>query len=70
MLLAGVQPKAAAARLGHSSVTLFNETYAHMLAEFDEDAAAKVEGAIRRRPVLPRKRSVPILPLWCRFCRD
>jgi integrase len=52
MLVAGVAPKAAAERLGHSSVVLFNDTYAHMLQEIDADAAAKLEAAItgRRRP--------------------
>ena len=47
MLKAGVSAKVAAERLGHSSIVLFNDTYAHMLAELDEDAAAKVGRAIR-----------------------
>ena len=50
MLLSGVAPKAAAERLGHSSTQLFHETYAHMLQEFDADAAAKLQGVIRRSP--------------------
>ena len=49
MLLAGVAPKAAAERLGHASVGLFHDTYAHMLQELDADAAAKLQGAIRRQ---------------------
>lgn len=49
MLLAGVSSKAAAERLGHSSTQLFNDTYAHMLAEIDADAAAKLQSVIRRR---------------------
>ena len=50
MLLSGVAPKAAAERLGHSSTQLFHETYAHMLQELDADAAAKLQGVIRRSP--------------------
>lgn len=52
MLLAGVSPKAAAERLGHASVGLFHDTYAHMLQELDADAAAKLQSVItmRRRP--------------------
>jgi hypothetical protein len=49
MLAAGVQSKVAAERLGHSSIVLFNDTYAHVLAEMDEDAAEKVYQVIRRR---------------------
>ena len=37
-------PKAAAERLGHASVGLFHDTYAHMLQELDADAAAKLQG--------------------------
>jgi integrase len=49
MLVAGVAPKAAAERLGHSSVVLFNDTYAHMLQEIDADAAAKLGDVIKSR---------------------
>jgi integrase len=47
-----VLPKAAAERLGHSSIVLFNDTYAHILQEIDADAAAKLGAVIkgRRRP--------------------
>ena len=41
MLVAAVAPKAAAERLGHSSIVLFNGTYAHRLKEIDADAAPK-----------------------------
>ena len=43
------RPRRAAERLGHSSVVLFSDTYAHMLQEIDADAAAKLEAAIRGR---------------------
>ena len=48
-LLAGVSPKAAAERLGHASTQLFNDTYAHMLAEIDADAAAKLQSVMKRQ---------------------
>jgi integrase len=53
MLVAGVAPKAAAERLGHSSIVQFNDTYAHLLQEIDADAAAKLGAVItgRRRSV-------------------
>lgn len=47
MLKAGLPAKVAAERLGHSSVTLFNDTYAHMLTELDDTAADRVHEAIR-----------------------
>ena len=47
MLVAGVAPKAGVERLGHSSVVLFNDTYAHMLQEIDADAAAKLGAVIK-----------------------
>jgi len=49
MLLTGVQPKAAADRLGHTSVTLFNDTYSHMLDEIDVDAAIKLQRVLGTR---------------------
>ena len=58
MLKAGVHPKSAAERLGHSGTTLFMDTYAHMLEELDADAAARLGRALRsprgeRRPAPP-----------------
>lgn len=47
LLAAGVHPKVAAERLGHSSVTLTLDTYTHMIAGLDADAAARVQQAIR-----------------------
>jgi integrase len=47
MLKAGVHPKSAAERLGHSGTTLFMDTYAHMLEELDADAAVRLGRAIR-----------------------
>ena len=47
MLLAGVHPKSASERLGHSGTALFMDTYTHMLEELDADAAARLGQAIR-----------------------
>jgi hypothetical protein len=49
MLAAGVHPKSAAERLGHSGTALFMDTYAHMLEELDAAAAARIGQAIRGR---------------------
>lgn len=47
LLAAGIHPKVAAERLGHSSVTLTLDTYTHMIAGLDADAAARVQQAFR-----------------------
>jgi integrase len=54
VLKAGVSAKVAAEGLGHASTTLFNDTYAHMLVEMDDEAADKVGLAIRRPKVAER----------------
>jgi integrase len=48
MLKAGVAPKVAAERLGHATTALFQDTYAHMLGELDQDAAEKIGAGLRR----------------------
>ena len=48
-MASGVAPKAAAERLGHSSVVLFIDTYARTLQEIDADAAAKLQTVIKRQ---------------------
>ncbi len=53
MLEAGVHPKTAAERLGHSGTTLFMDTYAHVLSELEEDAAARLGVAIRGNRQVP-----------------
>jgi integrase len=45
LLLAGVSPKVVSERLGHSTITLTLDTYAHVLPGMQEQAAAKI-GAI------------------------
>jgi integrase len=47
LLLNGVHPKVAQERLGHSSVGITLDLYSHVLPGMQEDAAAKVDAAIR-----------------------
>jgi integrase len=47
LLLNGVHPKIAQERLGHSSVGITLDLYSHVLPGMQEDAAAKVDAALR-----------------------
>jgi integrase len=47
LLASGVHPKVAQERLGHSSVVITLDLYSHVLPGMQEDAAAKVDAAIR-----------------------
>jgi integrase len=47
LLVAGVHPKVASERLGHSTVMLTLDTYSHVIEGMDADAAMKVQRAIR-----------------------
>jgi integrase len=47
LLANGVHPKVAQERLGHSSVGITLDLYSHVLPGMQEDAAAKVDAAIR-----------------------
>ena len=47
LLSSGVHPKVAQERLGHSSVGITLDLYSHILPGMQEDAAAKVDAAIR-----------------------
>ncbi len=47
LLTNGVHPKIAQERLGHSSVGITLDLYSHILPGMQEDAAAKVDAAIR-----------------------
>ncbi len=47
LLSSGVHPKVAQKRLGHSSVGITLDLYSHVLPGMQEDAAAKVDAAIR-----------------------
>jgi integrase len=48
MLAAGVHPKVASERLGHAGVTLFMDTYSHLLPELEAGAAAALQDVLGR----------------------
>jgi integrase len=45
LLLAGVHPKVAQERLGHSTISVTLDLYSHVTATMQEDAAAKIDAA-------------------------
>jgi integrase len=47
LLAAGVHPKFAQERLGHSSVGITLDLYSHVLPGMQEDAVAKVDAALQ-----------------------
>jgi integrase len=47
LLLAGVHPKVAQERLGHSSISVTLDLYSHVMPTMQEDAAAKIDTAFR-----------------------
>ena len=47
LLAAGVHPKIAQERLGHSSISITLDTYSHVLPGMQDDAVAKVDAAIQ-----------------------
>jgi integrase len=47
LLAAGVHPKIAQERLGHSSVGITLDTYSHVLPGMQDDAVTKVDAAIQ-----------------------
>jgi integrase len=48
LLLAGVHPKVAQERLGHSTISVTLDLYSHVTATMQEDAATKIDAAFRR----------------------
>jgi integrase len=48
LLRAGVHPKIASERLGHSSVAVTMDIYSHALPGLQEDAAQRIDAALRR----------------------
>jgi integrase len=53
MLSSGIHPKVASERLGHSKVGITLDLYSHVMPGMQEDAAAKMDAALRaaqRRP--------------------
>ena len=47
LMLAGVHPRVAQERLGHSTVMLTLDLYSHVTATMQEDAAVKIDEAFR-----------------------
>jgi integrase len=47
LLASGVPLKVVSERLGHSTITLTADTYAHVTAPMQEDAAQRLDGAFR-----------------------
>jgi integrase len=53
LLLAGVHPKVAQERLGHSTISVTLDLYSHVTATMQEDAAAKIDAAFRGAKIGP-----------------
>jgi integrase len=47
MLASGIHPKVASERLGHSKVGITLDLYSHVLPGMQEDAAARMDAALR-----------------------
>ena len=47
LLLAGVHPKVASEQLGHATIAMTLDLYSHVTATMQEDAAAKIDAALR-----------------------
>ena len=43
----GVHPKIVSERLGHSTIQITLDTYSHLLAGMDREAATKIDAALR-----------------------
>ncbi len=54
LLEAGVHPKVAAERLGHSNPVMFMRKYSHVLETLQQDAAAKVEDIVLKHVGRPK----------------
>jgi integrase len=53
LLSAGVHPKVAQERLGHSTISVTLDLYSHVTATMQEDAAAKIDAAFRCAKTAP-----------------
>jgi integrase len=47
MLAAGIHPKIAQERLGHSSIATTMDTYSHAMPNMQADAVSKLDAALR-----------------------
>jgi integrase len=48
LLRAGVHPKIASERLGHASISITMDTYSHAMPGLQEDAAQRIDAALRK----------------------
>jgi integrase len=48
LLVSGVHPKVVQERLGHASIQLTLDTYSHIMPSMQEDAAAMIDGAVKK----------------------
>ena len=48
LLREGVHPKIASERAGHASVAITMDVYSHAIPSLQEDAALRIDGALRR----------------------
>jgi integrase len=53
LLLAGIHPKVAQERLGHSTISTTLDLYSHVSATMQEDAAVRIDAAFRRAKIGP-----------------
>lgn len=53
MLAAGVHPKVASERLGHSQIAVTLDLYSHAFSGLDVEAAEQMQQLIRSTPVVP-----------------
>jgi integrase len=58
LLSAGIHPKVVSERLGHATINITLDTYSHVLADLQEEAAAAMDVVLRTplepSPPLPR----------------
>ena len=54
LLLAGVNPKIVAERLGHTSVKMTLDTYSHVLSDMQKGASEKLDALLFRKSGMPR----------------
>jgi integrase len=55
LLLAGVNPKIVAERLGHTSIKMTLDTYSHVLPDMQKGASDKLDALLYRKSGIPRK---------------
>jgi integrase len=62
LLMAGVHPKIVSERAGHASVAITLDVYSHVIPGMQEDAANKIDAALRTH--LEHDRKPPVAIRW------